>query len=103
MIRTKTISYDSRIRIFWALVLLVVMSFGLYVYALNAVIRNTVARQNLELVAADLSTQASSLEYAYINLKNKISIDMAYAQGFKDISSPIYISRARANSLTMNR
>jgi hypothetical protein len=101
MIRTQTISYDARVKIFWMLVAVATVSIVLYIYAINATIRNTVARQNLQLAAADLSSEESSLEYAYINKKNEISIDVAYANGYKDISSPIYISRAKATSLTM--
>ncbi len=100
MIRTKVIPYETRIRIFWMLVTVIVAAASLYLYALSATVRNTVARQGLELAVADLSSRESALEYKYLGLTSKISLGMAYAQGYQDISSPIYISKART-SLTM--
>lgn len=102
MIRTKIISYEARTRIFWMLISIMVASAGLYLFALTATVRNTALRQNLELAVSDLGSKESSLEYSYINLKNKISLEVAYAQGYQDISHPIYISRAESSALTMN-
>ena len=85
------------------LIAVMVASASLYFYALSATVRNTVARQGLELATADLSNKESTLEYAYINLKNNINLEVAYAEGYQDISAPIYISRAKTTSLTMNR
>lgn len=102
MYKTKTISYDARVRLFWTLVFASVTLLGLYVYGINATVRNTVARQDLEAEALNIGTHLGEMEFAYINLKNDVSLDMAYARGFKDVTAPVYISRSTSKSLSMN-
>lgn len=102
IIGTKTISYDNRVRAFWFLMSVCVVSLAVYVYAVNAVVRNTVARQNLEAEASHLSAVIAEMEFSYIALKNDIDLEVAYARGYKDVSSPTYISRARTGALSMN-
>ncbi|MFZ2048956.1 MAG: hypothetical protein WAV25_01500 [Minisyncoccia bacterium] len=99
---TKTLSYDTRARAFWTLVVLSILSLVVYIFAINATIRNTVTRQNLENEVATISTQLGDLEFSYIALKNRVSLDLAYTRGFKNVSSAQYISRGESRSLTMN-
>lgn len=102
MYKTKTISYDARVRIFWMLISISVASLGLYVYGINATVRNTVARQDLEAEAMNIGTKLGEMEFAYIGLKNDVSLEVAYARGFKDVTNPVYISRTESHALSMN-
>lgn len=102
MSKTKTISYDNRIRFFWVLVAISILSLFIYIYAINATARNIATRQGLERQIAKISTGLDSLEFAYIELKNNITIEIALQHGFREVSSPLYVSRARAASLTFN-
>jgi hypothetical protein len=96
------ISYDTRVKMFWTIVAISILSLGVYIYGVSATIRNTVARQDLEAQVANLSAEQSSLEFAYIEEKNQVDIDLAYARGFSDIKAPVYISRTNTNSLSYN-
>ncbi len=99
---TKAISYDTRVRVFWTMIILATLSLFIYMFAVRATIKNTAIRQNLENEVAIISTQLGDLEFSYIALKNKISLDLAYERGFKNVSSAQYISRGVSRSLTMN-
>ncbi len=101
MYKTKALQYDTRVRIFWALVSLCVFALVLYVYGVNATVRNTVARAQLEAEATNISTHLGEMEFAYISLKNKVSLEVAYARGYQDVVSPTFISRS-ARSLSFN-
>lgn len=100
--KTKAISYDSRVRFFWFLVTISVMSLGVYVYAINSTARNIAARQVLERQIAEVSANLESLEFAYIELKNNVTMELAYQYGFREARNPLYVSRSPKTSLTFN-
>lgn len=100
--RTKIISYDNRVRFFWILVAVSMLSFLVYIYAINNIARNIVMRQNLEKRTAEISANLDSLEFAYIELKNDITIELAYNYGFREIKNPLYVSRTRDASFSLN-
>ncbi|MDP3875337.1 MAG: hypothetical protein Q8Q22_02360 [bacterium] len=100
--KTRTISYDQRVRFFWALVAISMLSLFIYIYAVNATARNIAIRQDLEKQMANMSANLNSLEFAYIELRNNITIELAYDHGFREAKSPLYVSRARPASLSFN-
>ena len=97
-----TLSYDTRARSFWTLAMIVAACLVVYVYAVNATVRNTVARATLEQNTTSIASQIAEMEFSYIGEKNTISLQMAYARGFQNVTSPLYISRASAHSLSFN-
>ncbi len=102
MYKTKTISIDTRVRLFWTLIFLSVTLLVMYIYGVNITVRNTVARQNIESEVSNISTRLGEMEFTYISLTNKVSLQVAYARGFKDVNAPEYISRAKGTALSMN-
>ena len=100
--RTKTISYENRVRFFWTLVAISILSFSAYIYAINVTTRNIATRQGLERQIAAVSTNLDSLEFTYIELKNDITIELAREYGFREVSNPLYVSRALSTSLSFN-
>lgn len=100
--KTKTISYDQRTHFFWTLVIISMLSLFIYIYAVNATARNIAMRQDLERQLTNMSVNFSALEFAYIELKNNITIELAYNHGFREVKSPLYILRAYAPSLSFN-
>lgn len=100
--QSKTISYDTRVHIFWALVTSCFLLLSIYIYALYATIGNTVARQELESHVASLNSEQSRLEFEYITKKSSLDIDLAYQYGLKDARTPLYVSRATNSTLTLN-
>lgn len=101
--QTKTIAYDTRVRAFWTLAAISIIFVSIYILSIHLTIRNTAARQALAIQATELSARQGSLEFAYIGLKNQVSMEVARAHGFREVSSPTYISRSGVNSLTYNR
>jgi len=103
MARTKTISYDRRIKIFWALFSISLISIALYIFAINSTVRYTVTRQHLERELVRLNSDNGALEFEYLELKNSITKELAYTKGYKEVTEPVYASRGRASTLTLNR
>lgn len=101
--QTKALSYDNRARIFWTLTSLSIIFIAAYIFCINLAVHNTVARQYLEGEVSTLAAKQSSLEFAYIELKNQVSLDVALAYGFREVSKPTYISRTGVHSLVVNR
>lgn len=95
-------SIEDRQRFFWFLAGICFFSLILYIYAIEATARNVALRANLETRVAEANGQLSSLEFAYIELKNNVSIELARSYGFEEVGSPLYVSRSTANSLTLN-
>ena len=81
--RTKTIPYDYRFFTFLFLISLSILSFCVYIYAVNATARNVATRQESERQIAKISTDLDALEFAYIELKNNVTMELAYEYGFK--------------------
>jgi hypothetical protein len=100
--QAKVLSYDNRVRLFWTLVIIFVISLVLYVYGVNATVRNTVLRQELETQVSNLTLKISEMEFSYISLKNNVNIDIAYARGYQDVAKPTYITRGSSRSLSYN-
>lgn len=96
------IAYDHRARLFFLLVIICLLSLFTYIYAINATARNVAVRQNLEKQITDLSTNLDSLEFTYIALKNNVTLELAYQLGFREVKSPLYVSRAHPEALTLN-
>lgn len=78
------------------------LSLFIYIYAVNVTARNIVVRQDLERQMANISVNLNSLEFDYIELKNNVTIELAYDHGFREAKSPLYVSRTRPASLSFN-
>ncbi len=89
----KILQLNTEKNIFWTLVGILLLCAGFYMYSVTATIHNTVARQNLETQASQLTFAQSSEEYAYIGLENNITLAYAYSLGFKDVSQKDFISQ----------
>lgn len=106
--KTKTLSiskyagYNYRAGFFWIMVAVSLLSVFVYIYAINTTARNIALRQNLEREISTASANLDSLEFAYIELKNNITIELAYNQGFREVKNPLYVSRAPSASLSFN-
>lgn len=100
--KAKAISYDTRAKAFWFLVVASVVMVIIYIGAIEVTVHNTVARQTLQNQNSSLATVVSEMEFQDIALKNNVNLDLAYAHGFKDVTAPTYISRSAATSLSMN-
>lgn len=98
---TKILSIDNRVRMFWSLSLVVVLSLGVYVYAVLATVHHTVLRERLALQGESLTERVSELEFRKIALKNDVDLEKALGYGYTEVRNPIYISRTES-TLTLN-
>ncbi len=83
-------------KILLALCAFVVFLLFSYVYLVNKTVWNVVARKNISTEVVKINDDISKLEYSYLTLKNAVSINNAYAMGFKDIegsSSTLFVTR----------
>jgi len=94
--------YENRLRIFWVLVTISIVSLVAYMYAINITARNITHRASLEREIADISTGLDALEFEFIELRNNVTLELAYEKGFKEEKSPLFVSRSKAASLSFN-
>jgi hypothetical protein len=94
--------YENRVHFFWVMIAISILSLCLYVYAINATARNIATRQGLEKQAVNISANLNPLEFAYIELKNNVTIELAYQYGFKEVKDPLYVSRTNPVALSLN-
>lgn len=100
------ISYDMRTKVFWFLVATLVALISVQIISIGSTTKNVAERQRLEKVVLDATARAGELEFAYIELKNTVGIEMASNLGFKEVKAPSYVSRVSPDSLgtlTFNR
>lgn len=101
--RAIAVSFESRQRFLWSLITLSAFSLLAYVYAINATAHHIAVRENLEEKVSNIESDLGALEFAYIDLKNNVTIDTARQFGFKEVKEPLYVSRQNnAGSLTLN-
>ena len=94
--------YHNRARFFWLLVTVSILSLSVYIYAISTTARNIALQQVLEKQTAKVSASLDSLEFAYIELKNNITIELARDYGFQETKPPLYVSRLRTTALSFN-
>jgi len=100
--RAISAEYDNRVRFFWALVGVSILSLFVYIYAINSTARLVAVRQNLEREMRETSAGLNSLEFSLIELKNEVTLELAHAYGFREVENPLYVSRRSPESLTLN-
>ena len=89
--------------LFFMLATVLVFVFASYVYLVNKTIMNVVARESAVQEAAELSGTVGELEFEYMAHKNSVTLDIAYAQGFKDTSPTRFLARGQqSTTLTYN-
>lgn len=64
-----------------------------YVYCMNATVRQVALRQELEVASRSLVSEVSTLEFAYMDLKNEITLDDAHAFGFVEAPQMKVVTR----------
>jgi hypothetical protein len=78
---------------FYALSLGILLSFGLYVYGVNATVLNGVSHNKTEGYLSDLRNEVSDLEYKYAERKNSLSIESARKLGLTEPANKVFIAK----------
>jgi hypothetical protein len=85
---------------FYALCAGILLSFGLYVYGVNATVLNGVSHNKTEGYLSDLRNEVSDLEYKYAEKKNSLSIESARNLGLTEPQSKVFIGKISQKSLS---
>jgi len=97
------LSYENRAHLFWFLAGVSFLSLFIYFYAINATARNVALRGNLERETQELSSEIAKLEFEYIELRGKVTLEKARELGFAEVKEPLYITtRKSGESLSFN-
>jgi len=105
VIKNQIESIDLREKqIFWSLFSVFFVLLFVYGYLVNTTILNAVAKQNMQSEMISLNSNLNTLEFQYLNLKNKITIDYAKSLGFVAVSYDKFaqISSSESKSLSIN-
>jgi hypothetical protein len=88
----------------WTLLMFNIVLAGGYVYEINHTVFNVVAMTKAEKALAQSSAVTTDLESQRVSLKNKITLDFAYSQGFHDASNQqiFIVKKPVVNTLSFN-
>ncbi len=103
MNRALTISYKAlhvyRERIFWFLIVSILLVAGSYAFLLQKAIENVVQREKISEEIDIVSTRVGDLEIEYISLKNGINLEVARGRGFRDAVVTSYIGKKSVTAM----
>ena len=91
--------FNYKERIFIVLIMSIIISAGAYAFLIEKAIMNVVAREDVIKESHVLSASVAGLEERYFSIKNNISLDLAYAKGFKDSEVSFFISSQLLSTL----
>ena len=91
---TKTKGRLNHQRVFFfSLILLVILSFSLYMFFLGRTIFDLVDRKNTESEIRLASSRISNLELEVLDYNNKVTLQRAHDLGFVNNNDPKFVSR----------
>jgi len=89
--------------IFWGLFSMIVVLLVSYGFLVNGTIINAISKQNLEKQMISLNSDVNSMEFSYLNIKNKITMEYALSLGFVPVSNDKFASISpNKNSLSLS-
>ncbi len=80
-------------KIFFGLLLLLVLLFTTYGFLVKNTVHNIVLRESFGKERASLVSHISDLNTNYITLKNAVTLEVAYEKGFMPSREPHFVSR----------
>ncbi len=89
----KVLQLNKEKTIFWALIGVLFLCAGFYMYFINNTVHNVVARQDLEAEASNLTLSIGNREFQYISKRNGITLSRAKELGFKEVLAKTFISK----------
>ena len=83
-------------KVFRLLLVSLVISIFLYGYFVSSSIVNVLVRKEVEQKITDVNSRLGTLETEYLVLKNNITIEYAYSNGFVDVTDKDFAVRSTA-------
>ncbi len=75
------------------LICMVVLLSGIYFYLIGSITFNIVARRSLENNIANLSSEVSQMDLAYLSKVNQINKEYAISNGFVELKQNLFVSK----------
>ncbi len=97
--KTKALNIQQYKLFFFILGAISLLSLVVYVYSINQTVRNVVSRQNMEVELMRLTSEIGEKEFVYIAKKNQITLEKAFAMGFKSVDAKVFVSRQSSVAL----
>ncbi|MFT5179834.1 MAG: hypothetical protein ACI9GH_000218 [Candidatus Paceibacteria bacterium] len=97
---TKTLPF-SYTRIFWGLIISIVLSMFLYIYFVNAAIFNAAERQHVQESIIEIKSSISALELQFIDKTRNITMEYANSMGFTEIEPLVFVERDSNSRVTL--
>jgi hypothetical protein len=91
--KTKILAIKNNSATFYILFTAIVFCAFLYIYSVNAAVRNVVAREGAESELSQLRNMVSELEYRYMNTENRLTLEQAEHLGLSEPVIKTFISR----------
>ena len=93
----KNLEYREK-SIVWALFSVFVLLLVSYGFLINNTMANAVKNQNISKENSVLNSEINSMEFAYLNAKNSITMELALKEGFMVDNNEKFVSVAGASS-----
>lgn len=100
---TKTTPYARKRTVFFALLAVLFILFGTYIYFVSASIVHVIVRKEVDQNMAQVSSQISDLESRYIEAKHAIDEERIAALGFVESPERVYIQKAPTNLVLVSQ
>jgi hypothetical protein len=97
MTYTTTTPYFHQQRLFFAVLSLFLILFGLYVYFISASVVHVIARKEVDGEIARVNSHVSDLEAQYMAAKQAVAPETIAEYGFVPASQKVYIVKAPGN------
>lgn len=86
---------------FWALITMIVLVIGLYIYFVNLTILHTAERQHIGESIDDIKSSISQLELELIDGTKEINEEYALSLGFHELKNKTYLERDPSTRLSL--
>ncbi len=93
MTQAKTLQFNKRSILFWGLLFVLLSSFLLYTFFLNATILHIVERRSVERHISEITMHISELEAQYMELSADITPELADSLGFIEPRQVVFAQR----------
>lgn len=92
---TINVYRDIAIRLAIGLLVLMTITYGFLIIATTV---NGARIERMEHAMSEDSSRLSDLDAVYMSIKRTLSIEEAYAMGFVEVSSPVYLTQSKSAS-----
>lgn len=92
-------------QIFWTLFSMLILLLVSYGFFVNKAITNAISKESMQKAISSLNSDVNSVEFQYLNIKNSISLNLAFSKGFVAVANDNFalISPDKSVSLSINK